>query len=80
VDHSSANCWRYAAARRGIAPSEWLTRYVQVARLGNSRRQAMRGSDIFFCPSTSTPELTLGPHLGTGDYMFKSTHTLLTCV
>src|SRR4029078_10487131 len=45
-DHSSANCWRYPAARRGIAPSEWLTRYVQVSTIGNSRRQAMRASDI----------------------------------
>ena len=26
-------------SRRGIAPSEWLTRYVQVSTIGNSRRQ-----------------------------------------
>src|SRR6266498_692691 len=40
VDHSSANCCRYADARRGIAPSEWLTRYVQVSTIGNSDRIA----------------------------------------
>src|SRR5688500_14872314 len=27
-----------------MAPSEWLTRYVQLSTIGNSRRQARRGS------------------------------------
>src|SRR5829696_2996568 len=39
VDHISANSCRYTAAFRGIAPSEWLTRYVQVSTIGNSERQ-----------------------------------------
>src|SRR5439155_23569659 len=44
--HVSAYARRLSAVRRGIAPSEWLTRYVQVSTMGNSRRNARRGSCI----------------------------------
>src|SRR4029453_8892606 len=42
--HSSAKRRRLSRVRFGIAPSEWLTRYVQVSRIGNSARQARSGS------------------------------------
>src|SRR5215207_2778070 len=42
--HVSANSCRLAAVRRGMAPSEWLTRYVQSSTVGNCARQEASGS------------------------------------
>src|SRR3954468_11861576 len=43
-----AHCSAYSASRagtpRGIAPSELLTRYVELARMGNSSRKRRSGS------------------------------------
>ena len=36
--HMRANSARRSAAVRGMAPSEWLTRYVVSAKIGNSVR------------------------------------------
>ena len=38
VRHSAANCASRVSASAGIAPSEWLIRYVVVARIGKRSR------------------------------------------
>src|SRR5579863_7212408 len=44
--HVSANSCNALAARRGIAPSEWLMRYVVFPRIGNSARHASKESVV----------------------------------
>src|SRR5207302_10771419 len=38
VLHSRANCWSRLSASAGIAPSEWLIRYVVDSRIGKRSR------------------------------------------
>src|SRR5687768_7976331 len=44
---------RWASTPRGIAPREWLTRYVQRSRIGNSLRQDDRGSVALTATATA---------------------------
>src|SRR5688500_3987286 len=84
LDHSSANCWRYVAVRFGIAPSEWLTRYVQESTIGNSERHRSRASPgIAKTVSLSTPNHQLptpkdvgggGLGLGVGNWNVGNCH------